>query len=238
MTQLEPLDDDVLALLDAAKNIEDLAPSAKARILVRVASAAFVAPLASTDAPAATPPAPPLSDTVRAVRLGAALLATFGLGVATGRSVAPARSVSEVPAAPAPRVEAAPSERDTSAVAVDSLPTAKLPPPTRVERVEARAEAHESATVSAHGLGVERSLLDVARAALARGEPTEALLAVARHERAYKDGALVEEREALAIKALVALGRTDEARARAQLFSRRFPNGLLLHAVKGAVGDF
>ena len=78
-------------------------------------------------------------------------------------------------------------------------------------------------------------MLDVARGALARGEATEAIDAVNRHEKEYADGALVEEREALAIKSLVALGRRDEARSRAARFERRFPNGLMLHAVKATI---
>jgi hypothetical protein len=89
---------------------------------------------------------------------------------------------------------------------------------------------------SARGLAAERGLLDGARGALARGEAGEALAAAERHAHDYPDGVLVEEREALSIKALVALGRRDEAQARARAFEQRFPNGLMLHAVKGAVG--
>ena len=89
---------------------------------------------------------------------------------------------------------------------------------------------------SARGLGAERGLLDVARSAMARGEAAEALAAVDRHGRDYRDGALVEEREALGIKALLALGRRDEARARAARFEKRFPDSLPLRAVRGAVG--
>jgi hypothetical protein len=75
----------------------------------------------------------------------------------------------------------------------------------------------------------------VARGALARGEANEALAAAGRHASEYPAGSLVEEREAIAIKALVALGRRDEARARAVEMERRFPNGLMLRAVKSAV---
>jgi hypothetical protein len=91
--------------------------------------------------------------------------------------------------------------------------------------------------LSSRGLAAERALLDVARSALARGEAAEALAATERHAHEYPDGALVEEREALAIKALVALGRIGEARARARALEQRFPNGLTLHAVKAAVGE-
>src|SRR5262249_1082268 len=101
------------------------------------------------------------------------------------------------------------------------------------------ASAAPRASVSAEpdnrSLAAERALLDVARSALASGEPARALEAALRHERTYPNGLLVEEREALAVKALVALGRNDAARARGARFVKRFPNGLMRPAVEGAL---
>ncbi|MEZ4293451.1 MAG: hypothetical protein R3B70_00620 [Polyangiaceae bacterium] len=53
--------------------------------------------------------------------------------------------------------------------------------------------------------------------------PEEVLAGAAVGDRAFADGALAEEREALAIDALVRLGRTDEARERARAFVARYP---------------
>jgi hypothetical protein len=78
-------------------------------------------------------------------------------------------------------------------------------------------------------------LLDVARTALANGESAPALAAVVKHEKEYPNGALVEEREALAIKALVLGGRYDEARTRGARYQRSFPNGLMQPAVESAL---
>jgi hypothetical protein len=176
----------------------------------------------------------------------AAIAATFAIGVATGLVVAPSinaptpprdgRTGAQVTTTSRAEPLAAPSSNvpmELPAVSVGSLPAASSTGSVRA----AKNDSPEAPAPSARGLGAERSLLDVARAALARGEAAEALAAVDRHSREYPDGVLVEEREALAIKALVALGRRDEARARAKRFEQRFPNGLMLRAVKGAIGD-
>jgi hypothetical protein len=56
-------------------------------------------------------------------------------------------------------------------------------------------------------------------------------LSAAQHARRFKTGRLVEEREALRVKALAGLGRTEEARRAAAAFRARFPRSVLLPAV-------
>ncbi|MDB4936318.1 MAG: hypothetical protein JWP87_3290, partial [Labilithrix sp.] len=132
---------------------------------------------------------------------------------------------------PAPSVASVvPPASTMAAVSAASLPDA---PAARAPIGSARVAASTEAP-SSRGLAAERALLDVARSALARGEPSEALVATGRHAHDYPDGVLVEEREAIAVKALVALGRRDEARARARALEQRFPNGLTVRAVKAA----
>ena len=70
-----------------------------------------------------------------------------------------------------------------------------------------------------------------ARAAVARGDFEGALSATVEHARRFKNGRLVEEREALRVKALVGLGRGEEARHAASAFRARFPRSVLLPAV-------
>ncbi|HVH46000.1 MAG TPA: hypothetical protein VM925_26810, partial [Labilithrix sp.] len=137
-----------------------------------------------------------------------------------------------VPAPPLPpRIDVPPVQ---SIEAVPSAPPRLARPAPSARQV---GDAGPPPSPSARGLAAERALLDVARSALARGEASEALRAAERHASEYPNGALVEEREAIAIKALVALSRRDEARVRAAAMERRFPNGLMLHAVKNAVGE-
>jgi hypothetical protein len=46
---------------------------------------------------------------------------------------------------------------------------------------------------------------------------------------------MTEEREAIAIQALVKLGRKEDARARADRFRRRFPRSVLMVVVDAAI---
>jgi hypothetical protein len=84
-------------------------------------------------------------------------------------------------------------------------------------------------------LAHERPLLDDARAANARGEPEQALALTARHARQFPHGKLSEEREALAIRALVALNRGEEARKRAEQFRVTYPESFLIPALDAAL---
>ncbi len=203
-----------------------------------------------------TPASPPPIDAASAVqttgsiatsglsatRAVVAILTTFALGVGAGvalerhvlapppSSTAPSPSPRVVPTASAsasvPETSDAPLDRP--GVQVSSLPEASVTPPADV------SVAKNDGAVSARGLAAERALLDVARRSLASGDPNAALAASDRHAKQYPAGALVEEREAIAIKSLVALGRSDEAKARAGAFERRFPSSLLLRAVRAA----
>lgn len=126
---------------------------------------------------------------------------------------------------------------EVTTISIDDLPDAAM----RTARVPLQegplTTPGTSNNTNANGLGAERALLDVARSALGRGAPDEALEAATRHGREYPQGLLAEEREALAIRALVAVGQRDQALARAQRFRVRYPKSLLLPAVDGAVGQ-
>lgn len=84
-------------------------------------------------------------------------------------------------------------------------------------------------------LAKERTLLDRARRHMAAGEPAVTLEVTQRHEREFPGGLLVEEREAMAIRALLALGNTEAARARGERFVARFPGSLLAPALAPAL---
>jgi hypothetical protein len=75
----------------------------------------------------------------------------------------------------------------------------------------------------------------VARTSVASGDPTHALAAIERHVREFPNGELSEEREALAVKALVMAGRYDAARARGAAFHTRWPRSVMTRAVESAL---
>jgi hypothetical protein len=85
-------------------------------------------------------------------------------------------------------------------------------------------------------LSAERSILDIARAALAQGEGARSIDAAREHERRFPRGALSEEREAIYVQALVIDHRIAEARARAARFQQTYPDSMLLPAVLAATG--
>ena len=95
--------------------------------------------------------------------------------------------------------------------------------------------AAPQASQSGDRLTAERNLLDGARVSLASGEPTEALRLTERHRRDFPAGALVEEREAIATKALVDAHRYAEAKVRGAAFEKRFPQSAMLRSVKSSL---
>jgi hypothetical protein len=80
----------------------------------------------------------------------------------------------------------------------------------------------------------EAQLVADARDALGH-DPNGALTLVQQAAREFPSGQLVEEREAIAIRALAKLGRSEAARARAERFLARFGSGPHAEAVRRAI---
>jgi hypothetical protein len=85
--------------------------------------------------------------------------------------------------------------------------------------------------------GIEHELreLELARAAVIRGDGAGALKVLAEHERSFRSSVLAQEREALTVKALVLVGRHGEARQLGAAFRARHPNSMLLDSVERAL---
>ena len=82
------------------------------------------------------------------------------------------------------------------------------------------------------GLAKERSLLELSRTAITRGDPDNALQHLAKHHRRYRQGRLAEERDALWIQALALRpGHQREIATRAAAFRRSYPKSLFLSVV-------
>jgi hypothetical protein len=86
-------------------------------------------------------------------------------------------------------------------------------------------------------VAAERALIDTARTALARGLPSDALSATELHSTRFPRGRLAEEREAIAVQALVSKGDAIAARARADRFRRTFPDSIFRAAVDSAIAS-
>jgi hypothetical protein len=74
----------------------------------------------------------------------------------------------------------------------------------------------------------ELQLLRSARQDVTRGDFAGALVVIAEHSRRFRNGSLVEEREALRVKSLAGLGRHQDARRAAAAFHARFPHSVFL----------
>jgi hypothetical protein len=81
----------------------------------------------------------------------------------------------------------------------------------------------------------EMTLLRSAQDALGRA-PSEALARCDEHARGYPRGALAEEREIIAVDALVRLGRRDDADARASRFRAAHPGSAYLRRLDTLLG--
>lgn len=207
------------------------------RSIVPAATTAAAAATATATAKAA---AKATAAKVAAWKVGALAAVALATGVGAGiaahaRWAAPKVVYVDRVVAPSIAAPSAPPPIATPAVDVTSLPTAPAAS-TAAPRASARA-ASPSATQAAGaprdpGLARERTLLDMARTALARGDAASALAAADTHAREFPKSQLAEEREVIAVQALGAANRVPEAKRRAAAFHAAFPKSAL-----GAIVD-
>lgn len=181
----------------------------------------------------------------KSLLIGMGLGAGAGLGLyATFRSSSPVspavsapvvapvtRAVAPSRAAPLPARPAVPAEQGTTE------PERPAPSPPPGPRANPSPELpRDGAFEKARSLAEQQALLDEARGALRRGDGAAALAALRAHVARFPQTVLDEEREAVAIRALVLVGRVDAARQREAAFERRFPVSLLTHSLRAALG--
>lgn len=221
----------------AAERADDaVAPARMSGIEQRIAASIAVAATAAPHpAPAPAPPAPPAAAAAasgswlgaKAPWLLVASAAIVGLGAfAYSRtdSAAPA-SNPLAPRAPSAFVPEKKPLEATGAMAVDpSMPTlspADLPTAPALLAPSKAAPRVDAPSASA-AEGEEIALLARAHEAL-HGRPAESLELCRQHEARYAGGHFAQEREAVAIEALVYLSRRDEAARRWAAFKTRYP---------------
>jgi len=226
---LEPLDDELAALLDAEREapLGDLdAP----RIRVEAAVGARVAQGAVVSAKLAIWGG--LGAAVLGATLGAVVTAVV-LTPSVGTGPVDAGALAEVDAG---RGRSDAGIRDAGGPNVDETDGGPLQGDDSVVRMRTIMEATRApAQTEGSTLARERALVDRARAALRRDDAHEALVALMGHEREFPAGALAEERDRLSVEALVARGRMEQARARAALFRARHPGSVYRAEIEGLV---
>ena len=127
-------------------------------------------------------------------------------------------------------------------IVVKEVP-APVPPPPALEPVVAEPEPEAPAVPPKKAIAPtkpvgESALLEQAMSALQAGDAAKALKLCDRHARELGANALlVQEREVIAIEALMKLDRKAEAKARAEKFRQAFPTSTHLLKVESLVAD-
>ncbi len=244
---IEPLPDDVAALLERARDGVEPPEESRERLRSRLRPVFIGLPLA--------PPAGNASSLVkraaRSLARAAASTASkklplaligFGLGAGSGVGATLAVQGRRHVAAPLASSGTPPVSGLAAPPPPRPMPSPVTVPPPRPVRHRAAAAAPSRPPAAAvlplaqpqprdERLAAERALLEKGRTALTRGDAPGSLAVVADHARRFPDGELAEEREALRIQALLAEDRRAEALAVLGAFRRRFPGSLLLPAL-------
>jgi hypothetical protein len=167
-------------------------------------------------------------------------------GAGLGTLVSAPALVTRLKAAEHPAVAAAPVVRPVAAphtaAALVRAPAAVATPlvqapqaePQRAPAVKAQEVTLAPAASPAASLADETRVLANARGALAAGRAGAALALLDEHARRFPSGALAEERSAVQVLSLCALGRVEEAKQVADAFVSRAPRSPLLPRLRGS----
>jgi hypothetical protein len=179
-------------------------------------------------APPVVPPHAPASaagfGTLAKLGVAGVALVVAGGGawlLSTPRSASPS---APIPAAPPPAPRAVVPSASPAPAANEAPPPAAVVP----DLSGAAKSAARPAPVAPLS---EAELLEQARRAL-KSDPSRALARANEHRGRFPGGALVQEREVIAIKALRQLGRTAEADSRADAFAKAFPGSAFQRKLK------
>jgi hypothetical protein len=250
---LEPLPTEVGAMLDTLKPVDAVPIDVRARLRSRVlVSVGASGASGATAAPASAPVSKSAGWWLGAgVGLGLGLgLAVFLIATSGEREDEAAESV----IAP-PQVERAIVEREETAVerpegqpvrlapvheeihrTREAVAPARVrepvdrqasPPAASVTETETASQAAETtAQTAASDRAEQRAIVERARSALAAGRTADATSALDEYERRFGVGPYAEEAAALRVRVLLASGRRDDAREKAQRFLERYPNSI------------
>jgi hypothetical protein len=208
MTPPPPLSPELEALFGPLREPLPLPPVVVSRVMARAVAAAELTPHRRRRVGA--------GSWWMFAAVGGAVL-TLGAGAYAARAWIHTPAASPAPAAAAPRLWPSSRRAPRSVAAV-------VPPPTVApEPVTRKRNSGRGVTTNA-----ELQLLRTARQDVTRGDHAGALSAIGQHRRRFQNGTLVEEREALRVKALAGLGRAKEAQAAAAAFRTRFPHSVFL----------
>ena len=251
--ELEPLTTEIEALIAADRDSSPVPEGVRQRTMRRVEWTLAAGPAGggsdggnnAGDGPGnAVPDAATTAAAGGLTKIISVGVVAFALGGAAGAGIH--ASVTEhqpTPLAPQPLAITSITPTPPTLIPSNHLsPMVTLPSRTTIVPPNARpssqpiASADEPVPERDTDLAAERALLVEARQAMSAGNSAGALDAVNRHASRFPAGRLGQEREVIAIRALVAAGRVGEARARAQRFKTNFPKSMALPAIDTLLG--
>jgi hypothetical protein len=214
-----PLSPELEALLAPHRSVLPLAPFVEARAVARAATA--------TAAESMQQPRGRLFGRpwwVFAAAAGAVL--ALGTGAYAARAWIGVPS-SQEPAHAPPRHVPRATEPPPAEVVV-ATPATDAPPTVAPQALPRHRVSRKTSAATVPPTNEELQLLRAARQDVTRGAFARALEVIAEHARRFRRGGLVEEREALRVKALAGIGRHEEAQRAAIAFRARFPHSVFL----------
>ena len=149
-------------------------------------------------------------------------------------AVAPARPPA-LQARSEPQPEPEPTRQEPEPVVTTRSSVPAPPPPLKKPSAPPRATAEIEKPPA--DVTDELLLLERADAALRAGDAATALERIAEHERDFANGSFVQEREVLAVKALLEQGKTQQADQRASRFFNRFAGSVHVTRMRALMRD-
>lgn len=227
-------DDEIETLIAAARDVPPAPADARARVAARLA--ATITPPAG-DPGVGAPPAGEGALSGASAAAGGATLSTGGWAAVVALTLAVGIGIGwlrpGVSTQPAPRAAV---ERPASEAATPAGDSTEAPSHPAHATAVRSASAEPSAPAGLdRALAAERALLQAARDALVERRLDPALDALATHRSRFPAGRLIEERELLWIRTLLAAERGDDARARAAAFVAAHPDSLFRPAVEALI---
>jgi hypothetical protein len=209
--------------------------------LVSARMAERLAPARAAAATASSSRVGPLGRTFGMTFGGLALVALGGAFVASsmGRSEHAATPGEPVvaPAVSAPPEAPLPVTGDLPTMPVDALPSSSATPASASASAPLRiAGARPAPSPEKPRRADEFELIQRAQDKLA-SEPARALAILQEHARLFPTGELTQERETMAVEALVRMHRIPEARTRANALLARFPRTPYVARLESALGE-
>jgi hypothetical protein len=239
----EPLEypPEIAALLADARPIEGPSAAVKSAVRARVMLTVSAGATASSAESLANGASAKSAAGVFSVKgaLGAVMVTGVAVALVWFALAKPNASTAARPVAREPAVVlSAPTTMTTVVAPSVTVPAVAVP---AVAVVPAAVVVPDAGAVTVRAsepretLAEEQRLIERAQRALRAEDADGALRALGAHQQRFARGQLAMEREALRVRALVASGRTGEARTAAERFASRWPDSPLRAFVEGAL---